>query len=141
MAAAEPEPTGKTEKRQLYCKLTQVEFIERATEFARLSSEVDEIDVERKAVAKGFKDRIGGVHARMAVLRGAVKERREKRDVACSWHADWASKSMLLRRDDTGEVIDARTMTADEVQQGFDFTGDERRQLPDDTEDSDPLDA
>lgn len=136
----QPERTAKTETRALYCKLTQAEFVHRATEFAKCATDAEALDVERKAVAKDFKNRIGGVHARMNVLQRVVTERREQREVQCTWHADWASKSMLLRRDDTGEVVHARTMTSEEVQRGFDFTPEDKH-LPDQTDDSEPLDA
>jgi hypothetical protein len=134
----DPEPTAQTEKRELYCALTQPEFNVRAVEFAKLDDELDSLQVAKKAAGEDFKDRIGGVKARRAVLRRVVTERREKREVPCTWHADWASKSMLLRRDDTGEVVEARTMTGAEVQRGFDFTPDDK-QLPEKGEDGETL--
>lgn len=132
------EPTGKKELRSLQCVLTQPEFNVRATEYAQADQELDRLEVERKSVNDDFKDRIGGVNAKRAKLRRVVIDRREPRDVECTWHADWASKSMLLRRDDTGEVVEARTMTAEEVQASFEFT-DEGRRLPPRGEDGETL--
>jgi hypothetical protein len=136
----EPEPTQQRETRVLACRLTQAEFNVRATEFAQLDEKLDALEAERKASNDGFKDQIGGVNAKRAELRKVVVRREEFREVQCTWHADWASKSMLLRRDDTNEVVQVRTMTAEEVQASFDYTGEDK-QLPNKSDDSDPLDA
>lgn len=138
--ADKSEPTGHKEMRRLACKVTQAEFNAKATEFAQLDEQLDALEGEKKAVVEDFKNRIGGVNAKRAELRAIVMRREEVRDVQCTWHADWASKSMLLRRDDTKEVVQVRTMTADEVQQHFDYT-DKDKQLPPSTDDSEPLDA
>jgi hypothetical protein len=140
MTTDQSEPTGHKELRTLSCRLTQAEFNVKATEFAQLDQALDLLEAEKEAAVKGFKNRIGGVEAQRAVLRDVVITRHENRDVACTWHADWASKSMLLRRDDTNEVVHARTMTAEEIQASFDYT-DEGKHLPPKTDDSDPLDA
>lgn len=137
----QPEATNQRELRELSCKLTPQEFAVRATEFAQLDRKLDELEAAKKAAVDGFKDKIGGVNDRRAVLRDTVIARAEEREVQCTWYADWASKSMLLRRDDTNEVIEARTMTADEVQAHFDFTEDKSRLLPGETDDSGSLDA
>ena len=132
------EATGKRETRKLYCVLTQPEFNVRATEYATADQELDTLEAERKTVNEDYKDRIGGVNAKRGKLRRIVIERREPRDVQCTWHADWASKSMLLRRDDTGEVVQARTMTPEEVQSSFEFTDGDKR-LPPSGEDNETL--
>jgi hypothetical protein len=132
------EATQHVELRELYCQLTQPEFNVKALEFAQVDDKVGALEDELAGVKTDFRNRIGGLEAKRSQLRRIVLERREKRDVKCTWHADWASKSMLLRRDDTGEVIEARTMTPDEVQERFDFT-DKNHQLSDQTDDSDPL--
>lgn len=132
------EITGKSEIKKLPCRLTQEEFNVRATEFASLDGKLDELEAERKRQNDAIKDEIGGVNSERARLRKIVLSRVEERDVPCTWHADWASKSVLLRRDDTGEVVQARTMTADEVQTSFDLTSDDKR-LPPESDDGKPL--
>ncbi len=115
------EPTGHTELRKLPCRLTQAEFNEKATEYALKDEQHDELEAERKASNEDFKDRIGGVNAERAKLRRMVMTRCEQRDVECAWFADFAGKSMILRRSDTGEAVEVRTMTPDEVQTHFDY--------------------
>ncbi len=132
------EATDLREQRKLPCKLTQPEFNVKATEFAQADNELDELEAKKKKAMDDFKDLIGGVNARRSELRKIILLRSEQRDVSCTWHADWASKSMLLRRDDTGEVVEARTMTSEEVQGGFDFT-DEGKHLPPGSDDDKPL--
>lgn len=130
------EPTEKTEIRNLYVALTQDEFNVRATEYAKLDDTVASLEGEAKRVADDFKKRIGGMESDRRRMGRVIQERQELRDVQCTWHADWASKSMILRRDDTSEVIHARTMTPDEVQLSFDVTPKNRR-LPKKRKDSD----
>lgn len=134
------EPTKQTEVRTLSCKLSREEFTHRATELAKTERELVALEADRKAANDAFKNRAGGLQDRRAVLCEAVITRSEPRLVECTWHADWVGKSMLLRRDDTGEVVHVRTMTPDEMQERFDYTDDDHR-LPRKTDDSDPLDA
>lgn len=132
------EPTDRKEIRTLACKLTQDEFNDRSTKLANLEQDIVSVETERKRVADDFKDRIGGLtHTRAEVAR-IVRQQYEHRTVDCTWHADWAGKSMILRRDDTGEAVEARTMTPEEMQMGFGFTA-ESRGLPPPSEDN-PLD-
>lgn len=134
------EATEHRETRSLYCALTQPEFNARATEYAKADQDLEALELEKKQVNDEIKDKIGGAVTEQRRLRRIVLERREKREVSCTWYADWASKSMLLRRDDTGEVVEARTMTADEVQKGFDFGPSDKR-LSSSNEDTDALDG
>jgi len=121
------QATEKKEQRKLPCALTIEEFSVRATEFAQCDDEIEKLENEADASKEAFKNTIGGVKSRRAVLRRVVISRSEDREVSCTWHADWASKSMLLRRDDTGEVVHARTMSPEEVQLSFDTTPEGRR--------------
>lgn len=136
---AEVEVTDRKEVRVLDCRLSKKEFIVRSTEFAQLDKDLEAVESEKKIAMDDFKDRTGGINARRLVLRRQLLTRMEKRDVQCTWHADWASKSMLLRRDDTGDVVEARTMTVDEYQLGFDLTDEEKRLPPGD--DINPIDG
>ena len=147
--SAMQEPTDRKETRRLHCALTQEEFNIRATEHVGVLRGIEILEGKAKRVAEQFKERMAGERAKARTLRLAVQDRRELRDISCTWHSDWASKSMLLRRDDDGTVVEARTMTADEVQRGFDFDGPGRttrkdRQLPpkrDESDDAEPEDG
>lgn len=123
--------------RHLPVKLTEDEFIAFATELADVDIQIDNVEVEKKNAADGFKNRIGGLVSRKSSLRSIVKNKVEYREVPCKWTKDWASESVLLRRLDTQEVIDVRPMTGEELQESFDLTGDDHR-LPEHRDESDP---
>lgn len=131
----------------LKCRLTQDEFNDRAEAFADVDAEITTLEAEKKDVADTYKKRIGGREQKRIELRRIVKDRAESREVACTWHEDWASKTMLLRRDDTEEVVDSRAMTPAEYQHSLDLSPEDRR-LPserdgdgDDSGDTDGGDA
>jgi hypothetical protein len=106
--------TNRKIERVLPCRLTPEEFVSRASDLAAADSEIDRAEVEAKEAAKAAKDKIGGLITRKNDLRSVVRDRSEPRRVSCTWNPDWASKSMVLRRDDTQEPVEVRTMTAEE---------------------------
>lgn len=130
------EATEYKELRRLACKLTQAEFNEKATEFAELDQQLEQLEADKKLAAEGFKNRIGGIEEERSVLRQVVITRHEERSVECTWYADFAGRSMILRRDDTGEAVEARTMTATEAQTKLEYTPKSSK-----ARDTDPLDA
>lgn len=112
-------------KRNLAVKLTEAEFVEMATELATVDEAIDEQEVAKKAAAEEFKDAIGGMRSRKAKLRKIVKDKIHYKDIDCQWVADWASKSMILRRLDSQEAIDVRAMTDEELQVTIDSRVDD----------------
>ena len=122
-------------QRRLSVKLTEAEFIEKATELAETDFQIDAVESEKKAATESFKNKIGGLLARKTDLRFTVRNKSEMRDVDCKWFPDWASKSMICRRLDTQEAIDVRAMTPDELQGSFEETPDGLR-LPEERDDS-----
>jgi hypothetical protein len=112
--------------KELDCDLTEEEFGQRARHYAKLDEQLDVLEVQKKAAVDGFKEQIEEVEAERGKLRRIVLSRKELREVQCQWSADWASRSMLLRRLDTQQVVDSRTMTPDEHQEALDFEKDTR---------------
>jgi hypothetical protein len=123
---------GEKLTRALACNLTPDEFVARASDLARADAAIDEAEAAEKERAREAKEHIGGLKMRKRELRRVVSTRKEMRDVLCTWCADWASKTMILRRDDTLEPVEVRTMTAEELQTSFDITPKERRLGEDD---------
>lgn len=119
--AQQVQATQQKEVVELDVQLSQEEFNVKALEYAQMQGRIDEVEEKRKQVNSRYKDHIGGLRSRSNTLRRVVTDRKEKRDVPCTWYADWGSNSMLLRRDDTQEVVRARTMTSDELQVGIDY--------------------
>lgn len=114
-------------ERVLPCRLTPEEFVSRASDLAAADAEIDRAEMDAKEAAKASKDKIGGLITRKNDLRAVVRDRAEPRRVVCTWAPDWASKSMILRRDDTSEAIEVRTMTPEELQTSFDVSPKDKR--------------
>lgn len=126
--ARKPEPTF---VRELPCELSSEEFEQRATLFAKLDEKLAALEVKKKAQNDLIKEEIDEVEAERSKLRRIILARTEEREIKCQWQPDWASRSMLLRRLDTQQVVDTRTMTADEVQEQLPFEeGGGRRYSP-----------
>lgn len=134
------EPTDRKEVRNLHCKLTIEEFCDRSTRLAQLEQEIVAAETARKQAADEHKAQLGGLTHSRSELAKIVRSQHEVRTVDCTWHADWAGKSMILRRDDTGEAVEARTMTPEEMQMGFGFTA-ESRGLPPPSDEPNPRDG
>lgn len=113
--------TANKETVEVLCDLTPDEFTERAVAFAKLQDRIEAMEQKKRTVTEQYKNHIGGMLSRSHAMRRVVADRQEKRAVSCTWFADWASNSMLLRRDDDSTVVRSRTMTADELQQGFEW--------------------
>lgn len=134
---SEPEPTRTKETRKLDCALTEAEFIAHAMGLADAETKTEQLTDEAKATVKRWKERIGAERVRSRRHRRAVATRTEKRDVLCTWYADYVARQMQLRRDDTHEVVELRTMTPEEMQTSFPTTTDDRRRLPPERDQSD----
>lgn len=125
--ARKPEPTF---VRELPCELSAEEFEQRATLFAKLDEKLAALDVKKKAQNDLIKEEIDEVEAERGKLRRIILARTEEREIKCQWQPDWASRSMLLRRLDTQQVVDTRAMTGDEQQEQLDLDGGGRRYSP-----------
>ena len=124
------EPTDLKETKFLDCQLTPDEFIAHAVSLAEVEAKIERLTEERKAVAKRWADKISGEKSLSRKHRRAVATRAEKREVICTWYADYISKQMILRRDDTHEIVTVRTMTPEELQTAFPKTATDRRLPP-----------
>ncbi len=130
------EEAFEKEPRTLACRLTQEEFNDRATKLANTEQDLASLNADKSIAMESYKRRMGTLEQKRTELAETVRAKTEMRDVPCTWHADWIGNSMILRRDDTGEAIDARTITAAERQQRFELT-DDGHQLPSQRTDDD----
>ena len=122
------EPTGEKETRELDCALTDAEVRKRAQEFAGLHERREKVEAKLAKVRKQYKDHLGGLSSKFGSLAKVIASGVEKREVRCSWWRHWPSSTVQLRRDDTGEVLESRTMTTEEKQLAFEETKRARKQ-------------
>ena len=71
---------------------------------------------EKKEAASQFKANIENIENELQVLAAHVRNKYEYRDVECDVIPDFKSGVVVTVRNDTGEVIDERPMTAEERQ-------------------------
>jgi cobalamin biosynthesis protein CobT len=93
---------------------------------------IEELELERSGVSESIK------HQRelRRKLAGVIDSGTEKRDVRCAWIEDFAQNCFHLVRQDTGEVIDTRAMTAGDRQEAL-FDGEPKQPAGEETVDLD----
>jgi hypothetical protein len=96
----------RNEPRWLPVPLTDDELLLRGNELARALEEKSELESE-----------IGTRNERILKLRGSIRSKREQREVLCEWSRNDERMVMELHRQDSGEVIESRPMTAEERQE------------------------
>ena len=106
-------------KELLRCDLTPEEIKDYGDRLARKCSEIDEIEDQKKAIMSDLKSRIDSANTEKSSLARKIQNKYEFRDVPCEIRKDYGLKLVQSVRLDTGEVINERTMTADELQAGL----------------------
>ena len=96
------------EDRFLPVKLTEVELLERAEEMAAAELGIEQLQSERLALTHQVND----AKKTRAKLAHTIDCGTEDRTVCCAWHEDFAKNVWRLKREDTGEEVDTRPMTA-----------------------------
>jgi hypothetical protein len=106
----------KTEERLLAVKLTEQEWDERADELAAISIEIDRVADRKKAVTQEIKTEDEQLQSRRKLLAHTVHTRIESRYVLCQWYMNYDRQMAYLTRMDTGEAVEQRAMTNEELQ-------------------------
>lgn len=105
------------ETRNLYVTLTEAELRGYSDELARVTTQYFETEAEKKSVMASFKDKLDKMDLDTRVLSRVISTRREMRPVECEWTRDYEAQMTFLYRLDTGEMIDKRRLTEDELQE------------------------
>ena len=103
-------------QRDLIVKLNDDEVRTYSEELARVTTLQAEAEDEKKSVTSGFKDKIDRFIADSRTLARKISTRQELRGVDCEWVHDFDRCMSDLHRKDTGEVIDRRKLTEEEMQ-------------------------
>jgi hypothetical protein len=110
-------PEQETETRELLCELTQAELLSRGSAMAEAELRIEQLKLKRGEVSDAIKVQ----RAVRRKLAGVIDAGKELRDVRCVWIAHFTRNCFELVRQDTGEVVDTRAMTAEERQEDMDF--------------------
>lgn len=107
------------EYRTLEVDLTDEEVKQKGDILAARIAEHADVDQERKARALEYREQLAEIRGDIASLARQVRTRRDERVTACMWERDDARFSMILVRQDTGEIVETRPMRDDERQMVF----------------------
>lgn len=115
-----------TTKRQCAVKLTPAELVARGDEMADCEIQIEILESERSELARQVKTH----KKRRNELGHAVDKGTEDRELTCAWEADYPHSIWRLKRPDTGEEVDTRPMTADDLQASMFPSADEPLPAP-----------
>jgi hypothetical protein len=131
------------EMRELPCKLTEAELLQRGDAMADAELAIDKLKDKRTKITK----KIGEKRKERFELGVVIDRGEEARDVRCVWIEDFTHNCKRLVRQDTGDTVEEATMTAEDRQLAMEEPGqpgeDETIDLddvPDDDVDPDDLD-
>lgn len=106
--AAKAAKTREVETRELPVKLNEKELLERGDSMADTELEIETLSIERTVTTRKIND-LKKERARLAHI---IESGVEDRAIRCEWHEDFAKNVFRLKRQDTGEEVDTRPMTA-----------------------------
>lgn len=119
-----------TETRELPVRLMDSELKQKSGQLVRSLQDLDAVRGERdeylaavKTAKDEFKKREGEFDKRIRQLGHEIANGSERRQVECRLMFYWERGQVEIVRIDTGEVVDARAITAEERQQKMPFAG------------------
>ncbi len=108
-----PKPTNRYMK-SLAVTLSPKEKDDRQKEAARVYDEIDQAKLQKKIATENVNATIKEKEARLKILMGIAKTGKEDREVKVCVVADTKQNQMLTVVESTGDVVESRTMTAEE---------------------------
>jgi hypothetical protein len=111
-------------QKELRCVLTTPEVAERADRAAHMVAELFQIEEELASHNKRVKARIAEKKGEHSSLSEEVRTKATYRMVECHDIHNYTKQKVTSVRQDTGEVIDERKMTLDELQLKLRYDGD-----------------
>lgn len=100
----------------LKCLLTQDEILKAGEAIAKDLSDITGLENELASVSKAIKSKIQECQSRIDRSRILISNKYEYRTVICTEVKDFSKCTVTVTRDDTGEQVESRAMTADERQ-------------------------
>lgn len=120
------EAPGERKIEELRCDLSDAEIQQRGADAARLVTQIDALDEERRLAASDYRDQIKAKEGELRQLSREICERAVHRDVLCESRPDYAAGVMETVRLDTSELVRSRPLSYDERKPGL-FAFDARR--------------
>lgn len=105
-----------TDKRWLPVELSEKEIAERGGSLSQLMKEVDELELEKEASGKVFKEKISAINGRISKLAESIRDGKECKNVTVEIVTNYSAGTYAVTRTDTMEVLESRRLTSDECQ-------------------------
>jgi hypothetical protein len=106
-------------ERNLPCKLTEAELLARGDAMAAAELKIDTLKAERRGVNAQIREQTDERNK----LAHTIESELEHRPVICKWIADFTHNVFRLVRQDTGDEIETRPMTAADRQGALPLDG------------------
>lgn len=103
-------------KRTLPVRLNDDELLAQARKMAEASEAAEAAEQARKQVTTQYKAEEEEARGKERAARTLMRNGYEYRTIDITTTKDWNSKTVTVRRDDTGEIVEFREMTASELQ-------------------------
>jgi hypothetical protein len=120
-------------ERTLSVQLTDAELLEQARRMAEATEEAEAAEAEQKTAATHYKAKAEEARGKAKAARTLLRNGYDYRSVKVTMTLDFDKKIVTITRDDTGAVVEAREMTARELQIPLPGT-DEPKEEPSDEE-------
>lgn len=111
-----PENKTLRESRRVPCILTDDEKTAIAKDAMESIAELTDLERAKKNAGKDFDNKIAATKEKIETLARAHREGIEQRLTPCTITLDYDRGVYLVCREDTGETVQERTLTADERQ-------------------------
>lgn len=107
-------------KQSLKCELSESEVLMAGENMANAERNVTELQNELTAMKKQFNGRIEEQVAALGRYANLVRDKFEYRSTDCEMVFDYKQATVTTTRTDTGDMIESRPMTEDELQMEMD---------------------
>lgn len=112
---------GKFIKRELPVQLTEMELRDIGRTTALQVGNLATVQAEKKSSASHFKAQEEEINNDIGRLAAMTRNGYEIREVECEVSMDYGDREVTVTRTDTGEVVQRRQMTREEVQTHLNF--------------------
>lgn len=102
--------------RELRVKLTETELLAQGQKMAEAMEALDEAVANKKATVTHYKALEEEAQGRANAARTLLRNGYDYRKVDCTLIKNWQNKTVSVRRDDTGEIVEHRAMHNSELQ-------------------------
>ncbi len=119
MTTRQDEEIKRKFSEQLPCALTDADLAQIARAIGGKRHEIQDLEARKRQATDHFKALIDGAQAKADELAEAARAGVEQREVFCVETFHWQTGKVVVRRDDTGDVVRERAMTVEERQAGM----------------------